>query len=449
SEYALKVLYFENEIETNKKISEDEKRSYNERAEAMKKMYDDQIVLSGIHRKEELRLLKLYYEEQKAEAKKANEDGIINKEELHKALLEIENDYINKTGIINKKHKDRLNEINNEIANGYDVIIRKLWEYNTLLNAISQGQLDERQKELDKLSKVNFGQATKSLEQFNENIQQLDQSEKLGKLYAALAKNESEMQRLLAMGVTMESDAYQKLTAERIELERQIQEEQAKTVKMSIEQVAKLERAYKQLFGGFTNEAMSSFPAFSKLVSDEFQGMLTNSTQLLEQYKSELKNLEEGSQEYIDKQKAIADLTRNMVLSVAVQMVEVFQEMYNFMQQNSDAYYQRQFEILEMQKDVAIKFAGESVVAREDVERRYEERRRQIERERAKHQKEMAIFNATINLAQGIMATLALGFPKAIPMIALLTALGTAQIGMIASQPLPAYDKGNEYNPGG
>src|SRR5690606_37093120 len=145
SEYALKVLYFENEIETNKKISEDEKRSYNERAEAMKKMYDDQIVLSGIHRKEELRLLKIYYEEQKAEAKKANEEGIINKEELHKALLEIENDYINKTGIINKKHKDRLNEINNEIANGYDVIIRKLWEYNTLLNAISQGQLDERQ----------------------------------------------------------------------------------------------------------------------------------------------------------------------------------------------------------------------------------------------------------------------------------------------------------------
>src|SRR5690606_31339047 len=188
---------------------------------------------------------------------------------------------------------------------------------------------------------------------------------------------------------------------------------------------------------------------FSKLVSDEFQGMLTNSTQLLEQYKSELKNLEEGSQEYIDKQKAIADLTRNMVLSVAVQMVEVFQEMYNFMQQNSDAYYQRQFEILEMQKDVAIKFAGESVVAREEVERQYEERRRQIERERAKHQKDTAIFNAIINLSQGIMATLALGFPKAIPMIALLTALGTAQIGMIASQPLPGYEKGTEYHPVG
>ena len=107
----------------------------------MKKMYDDQIVLSGIHRKEELRLLKIYYEEQKAEAKKANEEGIINKEELHKALLEIENDYINKTGIINKKHKDRLNEINNEIAKGYDVIIRKLWEYSTLLNGISQGTI--------------------------------------------------------------------------------------------------------------------------------------------------------------------------------------------------------------------------------------------------------------------------------------------------------------------
>ena len=51
----------------------------------------------------------------------------------------------------------------------------------------------------------------------------LRKAEKLGKLYAELAKNESDMQRL-DMGVTMESDAYQKLTAERIELERQIQE---------------------------------------------------------------------------------------------------------------------------------------------------------------------------------------------------------------------------------
>ena len=120
--------------------------------------------------------------------------------------------------------------------------------------------------------------------------------------------------------------------------------------------------------------------------------MLTKSQQLIEQYKSELKNLEEGSQEYIDKQKAIADLNPKYGIVCCGTNGRSFQEMYNFMQQNSDAYYQRQFETLEMQKDVAIKFAGESVVAREEVERQYEERRRQIERERAKQQKEMALF---------------------------------------------------------
>lgn len=440
SEYELMKLIYEQAIKNNKDIYEDETKTFDQRAKALLKMYEDEKGLNELNKKEQIRLAEIQYKEEMALLEKAE----ISKSEKLKQEKEIYQKHYYQLNIIEQNWFEEKARIQKEEAQGYDVIIRKLWEYSTLLNGISQGQLNDRGKEIEALSKLNFGQATKGLEQFNENIQQLEKAEKLGKLYAELAKNEDDMQRLVKMGVTMESDAYQKLTAERIELERQIQEEQAKTVKMSIEQVAKLEQAYKQLFGGFTNDIMSSFPAISTLISDEFQGMLTKSQQLIEQYKSELKDLEEGSQEYIDKQKAIADLTRNMVLSVAVQMVEVFQEMYNLMQQNSDAYYQRQFEVLEMQKDTAIKFAGESVVAREEVERQYEERRRQIERDRAKQQKETAIFNAIINTAQAVVAAL----PN-IPLSILVGTLGAVQIRMISSQPLPAFAEGGIHTQGG
>ena len=206
-------------------------------------------------------------------------------------------------------------EINNEIAKSYDVIIKKLWEYNSLINGISKGQLEDRSKELEFLSGLKFGEATKGLEQFNKNIQELASAEKIGKISLELAKAEEELSKLPSG-----SDDYQKWLSDVIRLQRELQEETINTTKKTKEELAKLEQDYKNFVQGFQNDVLGILPSFQKLLSEDFQKMISSL-------------FEEG-------------LDRQAIMAVATQITEVFQDMYNLMQKNSDAYYERQFERL-------------------------------------------------------------------------------------------------------
>lgn len=123
---------------------------------------------------------------------------------------------------------------------------------------------------------------------------------------------------------------------------------------------------------------------------------------------------------------------------------EVAQETFNFLNQNSQAYFQGQYEGLAREKEIALKFAGESTSGKEEIERQYEERRKAIRRKEAQAQKEQAIFNAIINTAQAVVA--------ALPNIALsviIGAIGAAQIAMIASQQIPQFKDGVKNFGGG
>ena len=125
-------------------------------------------------------------------------------------------------------------------------------------------------------------------------------------------------------------------------------------------------------------------------------------------------------------------------------ITEVGQEAFNFLQSSQDAYFDRQYERLEQQRDVAILFAGESTTAQEEIERQYEERRNLIARRQARAQKEIAIFNAVTDTAQAVVAAL----PN-IPLSILVGALGAAQIAMISSTKVPEFFRGTENAPEG
>jgi len=101
---------------------------------------------------------------------------------------------------------------------------------------------------------------------------------------------------------------------------------------------------------------------------------------------------------------------------------------------------------LEKRKEVEIRFAGESTTARAEIERKYDAERKRIQREQAKQQKEIALFNAIINTAQGITAALAEG---SYALAIVIAALGAVQIALIASQPLPEFAKGTKNAPEG
>lgn len=81
-------------------------------------------------------------------------------------------------------------------------------------------------------------------------------------------------------------------------------------------------------------------------------------------------------------------------------------------------------------------------------EKQREAQRKKIEMEQARFAKAAALFQIAINTAQSIAKTSAeLGFPAAIPFIAIAAGIGIAQAAAVAAQPLPKYWRGRETGP--
>jgi hypothetical protein len=133
----------------------------------------------------------------------------------------------------------------------------------------------------------------------------------------------------------------------------------------------------------------------------------------------------------------------------ALAVSEAFQQAFNTISEMSNANYENMYRNLEQQRDVAILFAGESTTAREEIERQYEERRRRIQRQQAESQKRLAMFNIVTDTAQAILATFAKsGFPAGVPLAIAMGAIGAVQLAMVASQPIPAFEKGGIHEGG-
>lgn len=132
-------------------------------------------------------------------------------------------------------------------------------------------------------------------------------------------------------------------------------------------------------------------------------------------------------------------------VATALAFSDAFQQAFNtiatYSQQNSDAEYTR----LELQKEVAIKFAGESTTAQEAVNEEYERRRKAIARREAESKKDLAVFNSIINTAQGVTSALAIGN---MPLAITIGILGALQTGFIASQEIPQFFDGGTHKGG-
>jgi len=126
---------------------------------------------------------------------------------------------------------------------------------------------------------------------------------------------------------------------------------------------------------------------------------------------------------------------------------QISQEALEFMTQSSNAYFENQQYQLGQQRDVAIAFAGESATAREEIERQYDQRQRQLKRQQAKEQQKIALFNIAIDTAQAIVASFKkdpTGF-----LAGIIGAIGILQASIVASTPIPEFYKGTENAPEG
>lgn len=153
----------------------------------------------------------------------------------------------------------------------------------------------------------------------------------------------------------------------------------------------------------------------------------------------EVANLLDGS--FIDSIKNIKDW-KDAAAAAMEAVSAISTEVFARMKANSDAYYENQFSLLEKEHETSIKYANNNVDAKTVLEEKYTARKLELKRQQAKQEKEMAIFQALINVATGITAALAQGGPVGFVLAALVGVLGAVQVASIQAQPLPQFYNG-------
>lgn len=123
----------------------------------------------------------------------------------------------------------------------------------------------------------------------------------------------------------------------------------------------------------------------------------------------------------------------------------ITQDIGNKIANDSIDRYDRQRDLLEMQKEEAIKNAGDSASAKAAIEEEYERKNKEINRKQAITKKKQTLFNIGMDTAQALMALwVNPGFPAAIPMAIAVGALGAAQFAIAAGTSLPSYYIGTD-----
>lgn len=110
--------------------------------------------------------------------------------------------------------------------------------------------------------------------------------------------------------------------------------------------------------------------------------------------------------------------------------------------------YDNRIARLDKEKEVALRFAGDSASAKEKIEADYEKRRKELELKRFKSQQKMALANIAIDTAQAIMQIWShspdpTGISQGL-MTGIITTIGLAQAAMVAAQKPPEYWTGTD-----
>lgn len=386
-----------------------EELNFSERTSAMENYYFQRHTLSEMALEEEMRVNDLAFEKQRQTYQKAIKEGTATQE----TLTQLEIQYLANRELINTNYEERKNLIAIDRAKALKGVLDSIFDQNRGNLVSEQSLTDLRQAGLY-LQGIGSETTLKGFKKLDEQLKKIGESEKLRNLellQIELQRNQADQENLKNQGAKLEDNvAYGRLKAKELELLKSIQ----KVENESLEETAKLLKEKAQAMADYLKSFTSGFfgsagfPTLFKLLNKEIKGFGED------------------------------------FATTFVTIAEIAQETINFLNQNQQAYYDNQYARLEREKDISIKYAGDSTTAKEEIERQYEERKRLIRIKEAKANKDLAIFNAIVNTAQAVVA--------ALPNIALSViagVIGAAQIALIASQPVPEFWKGTMNAPEG
>lgn len=180
-------------------------------------------------------------------------------------------------------------------------------------------------------------------------------------------------------------------------------------------------------------------------------------------YEQGLISYSDYKQQEFDITKQIADAEAEYQASKMQEITDGFQTALGYMQQVSDLAFealgnnvQAELDALDEMYTTDAEEAKKNADKKYISEKDYEKKKAELEMKQAKYAKAQALINAGIAAAQAIIQSLAMApvaygmipNPAGIASLALATAMGAAQIAVIASKPLAQYEKGRKGGKG-
>jgi len=423
SRYELIRTQLENEANAQKLIIDDEAKSLEHRNAANEEYHKIQLALATEAYAEQKRLLDKNLADEVASLQKRVKDGEIAEKNANGVIYTLRRQYHFDLLKAEEDNSEAIKNVNRSLAES----LKGVWQEMDLkkqTNLIDERELENTRSYVAELKNIVEG---------NEDYQKILAAEKelneanVGLTQERLQAEERAIEAELAAFPERErnSQAYLELqnklvakTKERAEVDKKSAEEQAAAM-------AKLQKATEDYVKSISSGSLSDF-GFKSL--DIF-------TKLDENGKSTFKNLIDGANNTGEKIgvifKAISDVAKDAI---------------DFLAQNQQAKFDAQYAALEKQYELDQEFNAKGEEAKAELQKQYDERRREIRIKEAKAEKENAIFKAIINTAQGVTSALA---TANIPLSIIIAALGAAQVASIAGRQIPAYEFGTANHPGG
>ena len=350
---------------------------------------------------------------------------------------------------ITAKNFEAINKLRNQ-----DGSIKNLEKYNQTLYKSNKTNTEAKKILDDKLKPLKEEEAV-LLGVYNENAKYI------GIVHESTsATEESNKSKLEAIQLTKGQSAQTNALISSIEQQIQYFESLRDSAALNIAQYRDFDKVVQNL--KFSLDLIKDPTKFIKDSSKELQAQQELLKKHAEGWAQIQKAMENYSQSFVDSFvngsgfKTTFDILNGNILGfgsnakvTALAITESFQEMFNFISQASQANFDAEYERLAKQKEIAIKFAGDSDTAKEEIEKQYQERQRALRRREAESKKQEAIMNIAIDTAQAVMATLGKTGIFGIPLTAILLALGAAQIALVSSQQIPNYEQGTDNHLGG
>lgn len=161
-------------------------------------------------------------------------------------------------------------------------------------------------------------------------------------------------------------------------------------------------------------------------------------------------DLDENGQSTFEKLFEGANLLGEKLAVIFQAVGDVAQDVFNSIAEAQNRRFENQYANLERERDIALAFAGDNAAGREEIERQFQARKRQIELKEFEAKKKQSIANINIDLAQAVIGLYAeYNYITATVLGGILTGLALFQISQVNAQQPPAYAEGTDNHPGG